>query len=129
MEVGEILVRHGLLNRDQLEQARRSVAPGESLMDWVIRQGMVTEGEALQVIGRETGMPFLDLSDEAQIDLSLLKSFPQRIIYRDSVLPIRRENGSLVVATSDPFALDPLDEASAQVGQRIIPALASRQEI
>ena len=66
---------------------------------------------------------------EAQVDLSLLKDFPPKMLHRQALFPVRRENGSLVVATSDPFDLYPLDELSASTGLTVIPVLASRTEI
>ena len=90
--------------------------------------GFVTEEEALRALGSEVGIDYIDLND-AEIDLSLLSQFPQRLIYRDSLFPIRRDNGSLVVATNDPFDLYPLDEVGAATGLSIIPVLAGRQEL
>ena len=63
------------------------------------------------------------------MDLSLLKAFPHKVIYRQALFPIARQNGSLKVATSDPFDLYSLDEVSAATGLTIEPVLASRQEI
>jgi hypothetical protein len=42
--------------------------------------------------------------------------FPQKLIYRQSLFPISRNNGTIVVATSDPFDLYPIDEVSAATG-------------
>ena len=62
-----------------------------------------------------SGIEYLDLRT-AEIDLSLLKGFPQKLIYRQILFPISRQNGSLTVATSNPFDLYPLDEVSAATG-------------
>ncbi|MFO0914686.1 MAG: ATPase, T2SS/T4P/T4SS family [Pirellulales bacterium] len=129
MDAGEILCQQGLLDRLQLDQCRATCPPGESLLQWVVQQGKVAEDEALQSVGSAMGMDYIDLARTDDIDLSLLQSFPQRIIYKDTVFPIRRVNGSLIVATSDPFDLEPLDEVSATVGLSVIPVLASRQEL
>ena len=79
-------------------------------------------------MGDEVGIDFVDLAD-ADVDLSLLKIFPQKLIHRQSLFPIRRDNGQLVVATSDPFDLYPLDEVSAATGLSVMPVLAARDEI
>ena len=46
------------------------------------------------------------------------------MIYRQSLFPIGFENDSIVVATSDPLDLYPLDEASAATGKNIISVIA-----
>jgi general secretion pathway protein E/type IV pilus assembly protein PilB len=128
MEAGDILVKRGLLDSRQLEQARQSSSDSSRVVDTAVQLGLVTEEDALRAIGQEVGLDYLDLA-EAEVDLSLLKSFPQRLIYRQSLFPIKRVNGNLVVATSDPFDLYPLDEAGAATGLCITPVLAGKAEI
>jgi len=128
MEAGEILLRRGLLNDQQLNLSRDAQTNGASVVDKAVELGYVTEEDALRALGSEVGIDYIDIN-EADIDLSLLNQFPQRLIYRDSLFPIRRENGSLVVATSDPFDLYPLDEVGAATGLSIVPVLAARGDL
>ena len=125
MDAGEILLRRGLLDRGQLEQARQK---GGDLVEQIVAAGMLREDELLKALAEEVGIEFVDLRD-IEVDLSLLQSFPQKLIYRQSLFPIRRDNGSLVVATNDPFDLYPLDEVSASTGLSVSPVLAERGEI
>ena len=125
MDAGEILLRRGLLDREQLEQARQK---GGDLVEQIVAAGMLRENELLKALAEEVGIEFVDLRD-IEVDLSLLQSFPQKLIYRQSLFPIRRDNGSLVVATNDPFDLYPLDEVSASTGLSVSPVLAERGEI
>ena len=127
MEAGEILVRRGLLNNEQLQQSRESQNGGQ-VVDAAIQLGFVGEEEALRALGEEVGLDYVDLS-EHEVDLSLLSDFPQKLIYRESLFPICRENGSLVVATSNPFDLYPIDQVSAATGLSVTPVLAGREEI
>jgi general secretion pathway protein E/type IV pilus assembly protein PilB len=128
MEAGEILLRRKLLDARQLELARSAQTDGLRIDQVAVELGFVSEEAALRALGEEIGLEYVDLA-EAKIDLGLLKSFPQRFIHRDSMFPVRQENGSLIVATSDPFNLYPLDELSAATGKQIIPVLARRPEI
>jgi type II secretion system protein E len=131
MEAGEILIRSGLMDRRQLEQTRSQAnghGDGTRLIEAAIGLGFVTEEAALRAVGQEVGIDFIDLSD-AEVDLTLLKNFPQKLIHRQSLFPIRRDHGQLVVATSNPFDLYPLDEVSAATGFSVMPVLAARNEI
>jgi len=127
MEAGEILVRRGLLDSGQLEMSR-TTSDGSRVIDSAVSLGYITEEQALQALGEEVGLDFIELSD-VDLDLSLLKSFPIKLIYRESLFPIRMEHGRLVVATSDPFDLYPLDEVSAITGLSVEPVLAPKYEI
>lgn len=126
MEAGEILRKRGLLTDDQLQQSQSTGST--SVIQSAIELGYVDEREALRVLADEVGLDFVDLR-ETEVDLSVLKGFPQKLIYRHSLFPIRNENGSLIVATADPLDLYPLDEASAAISQSITPVVAERGEI
>ena len=126
MHAGEILRRRGLLSEEQLEQSRASDSP--SIVQAAISLGYVEEGDALRALAEEVGLDFIDLR-ETDVDLKALNGFPQKLIYRQSLFPICFEDDSIVVATSDPLDLYPLDEASAATGKNIIPVVAERAEI
>ncbi len=126
LEAGEILKRRGLLDAQQLDKLRADGT--RNIIDSAIQQGIVQEEPALRALGDELGMDFVDLR-EAAVDLELVKSFPQKLIYRHSLFPLSRQNGSLVLATSDPLDVYALDEASAATGLSIIPVVAERAEI
>jgi len=128
MDTGEILLRHGLLNADQLAQVRSAPTTDRRADQMAVELGLVDEAAALRAIGEEIGVAYVDLT-EADIDARLVADFPQRLIHRHCVFPVRRENGSLAVATSDPFDLYPLDELSAATGLAVVPLLARREEI
>ena len=108
MAAGQILLKHGLLDAAELARAGDAQLNGASLHQTAIEMGLVSETEALRALVMEVGMPLVDL-EEAEVDLSLLAIFPQRLIHRNGLFPISQSNGSVVVATSDPFNLYSLD--------------------
>jgi len=128
MEAGDILLKKGLLDRRQLELARNAQSDGVRLDQAAVQLGFITEEVALRALGEEVGLEFIDLG-ETDIDLGLLQKFPQKFIHRETLFPIRQSNGTLVVATSDPFNLYPLDELSVATGLTVVPVLAARAEI
>jgi general secretion pathway protein E/type IV pilus assembly protein PilB len=128
MEAGELLLKRGLLDEAGLKKTRDAQMNGDNLMHTVVRLGLVDEEQALRVIGEEIGLQYVDLA-ESDPDLSLLKTFPQRLIHRETLFPLRQRNGCLLVATCDPFHLYPLDEVSAATGLTVEPVLAGRAEI
>lgn len=128
MEVGEILLRKGLLNDRQLAELRQAQTDGLRLDQLAVQKGLVSEEAVLRALAEEMGLQYIDLT-ETEIDLELLKRFPQRFIHREGLFPVCQRNGALVVATSDPFNLYPLDELAAATGMTVTPVLASRVEI
>lgn len=129
MEAGQLLLKSGLLNNAQLMSVRDSNGSGaSSVIERAVELGFVREDDALKTIGKEVGLEFVDLAQEV-VDLELLEQFPQKLIYRQNLFPIKRDHGSIVVATADPFDLYPLDEAGEQMGAHIHPVLAEKREI
>ncbi|HBV64615.1 MAG TPA: general secretion pathway protein GspE [Rhodopirellula sp.] len=126
MHAGEILKRRGLISEEQLAQSRSS--DSNSVVQAAITLGYVEEADALKALAEEVGLEYVDLR-ETEIDPAALEGFPQKLIYRQSLFPLRFEDDSIVVATSDPLDLYPLDEASAATGKNIIPVVAERDEI
>jgi general secretion pathway protein E/type IV pilus assembly protein PilB len=128
MEAGEILLRKGLLDKRQLQISRDSQNENTRLDQAAVQLGFLTEEQALRALGEEVGLEFIDLV-ETDIDLSLVRKFPPRFIYRENLFPVKQINGALTVATSDPFNLYPLDELSSATGLTIQPVLAAKAEI
>ena len=126
MHAGEILRRRGLLTAEQLTQSMSD--DNGSVIQSAINLGYVDEVVALQALAEEAGLDYVDLR-EYEVDLGALDGFPQKLIYRHGLFPIGRRDGSIIVATSDPLDLYPLDEASAATGRHLIPVVAERDEI
>ena len=127
MQVSDILLKRGLLKPHQIEQVQASNG-GVEMLESAADMGLLDRAEALQAVGEEVGVDYIDLTT-IEVDLSLLDGFPQRLIHRVGLFPISRQNGEITVATSNPFDLYPLDEVSAATGLVVQPVLADRKEI
>ncbi|NNJ25721.1 GspE/PulE family protein [Alienimonas chondri] len=120
-------VRRGLLTDDQLQTARAGRS-GRRVDQTAVDLGMISEQEALAAIGDELGFPYVDLKD-FEVEPGLLQRFPAAPIFRHTLLPLHERDGRVVVATSDPFDLEGLDELSSLSGLSLIPALSRRDDI
>lgn len=127
MDIGEVLLRRGLISREHCDQARRQLN-GKRLDQAVVELGFVTEEDALKAFADELGMQFVDLKEEKG-NRELLDLFPTSSIFRHTVLPLNRTNGRVTVAISDPFDLEALDELSSLTGLRLDPVLARKADL
>lgn len=126
-EAGELLLRRGLITAEQLVQSRANLN-GNGILESIIESGFAREEDALKAIAEEFGLDYIDLR-ETNVDLSLLATFPQKLIYRHSLFPIKKDGGQLFVATNNPLDLYPIDEAAAATGMQIVPLVAEKVEI
>jgi general secretion pathway protein E len=128
MDTSKILLNQGLLTADQLEQVSRASRNGDRIDQTAIAMGLLSETDALHALGAELGLASIDL-ETAEIDTTLLSQFPQNLIHRHTIFPVCRRDGVILVATSDPLELYPMDEASTAMGCPVEPVLAIRQKI
>jgi general secretion pathway protein E/type IV pilus assembly protein PilB len=86
------------------------------------------EEEILQWLAREYGLSYTNLED-IELDRQLLSLFPARILLKEELLPLRRVNGTVEVATSRLFATQGLDALKTLTGLTLQPVLASSEVI
>ncbi len=87
-----------------------------------------SEAEVLRWLAQEYEVPFNAL-DEIEPDRQVLGLFPARILLKEELLPLRRENGTVEIATCRLFATQGLDALKAMTGLRLQPVLAPREAI
>src|SRR5881392_3648220 len=82
-----------------------------------------TEEEVLRWLAREYDVTYTALED-VEPDRQLLSLFPARILLKEQLLPLRRTNGAVEVATSRLFATQGLDALKAMTGLSRKPVIA-----
>lgn len=127
MDLARLLIERGLADRAQLQAAAAAHA-GQRLDRAVVLQGLVTPKQLLDVLGDELSLPVIDL-DAVVPQPEALTAVPTSLIYKLHCAPIARDNGTLTVATSDPFDLGALDELPMLTGLRIELALAEEDDL
>ncbi len=127
MEIGDVLLRRGLISPEQLQSARDQ-SRGTRLDRAVVELGYIAEEDVLKAFADELGMKFVDLRD-FQIDRELLAKFPTTAVFRHTLIPLSRNNGQVSVAICDPFDLEGIDELSSLSGFRLEPVLARREDV
>ena len=87
-----------------------------------------SEEDVLRWLAQEYGLAYLTL-DDVEPDRQLLSLFPARILLKEGLLPLRRVNGTVEVATNRLFATQGLDALKTLTGLSLKPVLASTEAI
>jgi len=101
------------LDADALLRAQPNVASEEEILRW---------------LATEYGLGFTTLED-VEPDRQLLSLFPARILLKEELLPLKRDNGSVEVATSRLFATQGFDALKTLTGLNLKPVLAISEAI
>jgi len=87
-----------------------------------------TEEDVLRWLAGEYGLAYTSLED-VDPDRQLLSLFPARLLLKEELLPLRRSNGTVEIATSRLFATRGLDSLKTLTGLNLKPVLASSEAI
>ena len=130
MQLAQRLVKKGLLNAQDLARvaAEHAAAPGKPLHQLLIEKGFAKEEDVFRVLADELGMDLVDLTD-VTVAADTLKAMPLKLVHRRTLMPLSRNNGTLTVATGDPFDVNALDELQTLTGLQVHPVLANPREI
>ncbi|MDH3498478.1 MAG: type II secretion system protein GspE, partial [Gemmatimonadota bacterium] len=124
VRIGDLLLREGLITRDQLDQAlleqRNS---GMRIGYCLVKLGFVQETEITKALARQYRMPAVDLS-RFEVDPKIIKLVPADVAVRHIVLPLKREGRMLTVALADPTNLGVVDDLKFITRYDIFPVIA-----
>jgi type II secretion system protein E len=130
MQLTQRLVKKGILAPDDLPKVAeaQAAAPTKPIHEVLIERGFAKEEDVLIALAEEFGMDLVDLT-KITVEPETLKAMPLKLVHRRTLMPLSRQNGTLVVATGDPFDVYSLDELQTLTGLQIQPVLASPREI
>ncbi|HUT30586.1 MAG TPA: ATPase, T2SS/T4P/T4SS family [Sedimentisphaerales bacterium] len=91
------------LTEEQLEAARREAAKQRiSLRESIFRLGLVSERELLTAVAARAGAEFINISSD-DIDSDAVRAISANIASHYNVVPLKIVDGTLWLATCDPF--------------------------
>ncbi|MEO1008434.1 MAG: GspE/PulE family protein [Planctomycetota bacterium] len=129
MGIGTVLLDRGIISREELDEAlAEQRSSGERLDQVLVRRGVVSSEQVLRTIGDQFHLDVVDL-DSVIVEPKVLSALPAQLVHKQRCVPIRHENGTLTVATSDPFELSMLDELRMLTGCAIELVLAGEDDL
>jgi type II secretion system protein E len=128
-KLGLLLEQTGLFSPAQIaELLDVQQQSGRSMAGVVVDQGYAREDQFLEALAKAMRIPFMRLS-EAAIESSVLEKLPTKAVFQYNVIPVAQENGTLRVATHDPFLPGLIDALRMATGQRVRLALSPSADI
>jgi type IV pilus assembly protein PilB len=122
--LGDLLVREGLITREQLQQALQEQRnSGMRLGYTLVKLGLVEETEITKMLARQYRMPAVDLA-RFEVDQRIVKLVPGEVAIKHTVLPLKREGRTLTVAMADPTNMTVVDDLKFITRYDIFPVIA-----
>jgi len=114
IRLGDLLIQQENITEEELMNALakqkelREKGEYKKLGEILIELGFATEKEILETLSKQLGYPFVDLYGE-KIDYDLMSSFPIAILEKHKVIPFKKDDEFVYVATADPLDYDVLE--------------------
>jgi len=109
MELGEYLIREGLISPAQLQEAlAEQTRTRERLGEILRRLDLITESDLLDALAFQLGIGRFDPTQHV-VEPEALELVPLEFARRHRVLPVRIEDNHLVVAMTDPTDVEARD--------------------
>jgi type IV pilus assembly protein PilB len=99
---GELLLREGVISRDQLHAALLDARQNNTRLGFsLVKLGLITEHELTRALAKHYRVPAVDL-DRVVVDPRIIKLVPAELAQKHMVLPLRRHGRTLTVAMANP---------------------------
>ena len=128
-QLSDVLLEQGLVTPDQLTFASQEEAnTGRSAWKVLLEGGVLTERDLVRARALQIGLRFFDTRNDAP-SAEAMDAVPEEIARRQLVLPMRVENGTLVIAMAEPTNRSAVDELTDLTGRTVAPAAAYRSDL
>jgi len=132
-KVGEILVRSGVIDEQQLKSALgEQTRWGGHLGSTLIKLGFVEEKDLVRALASQLDLPMATLEGK-RIPPEVLALVPREVADRERVMPlfVKREGGRvfLYVGVEDPGNLEAFDDLAFRTGMLIKPVMVAPSEL
>jgi twitching motility protein PilT len=128
-DLGEILLEQGLITPEQLQFAvQEENKTGRSAWKVLLERGLLSERDLVRGRALQFGLEFVD-AREIQPSPEALAIVPGDIARRQLAIPLRVQEGRLVVAMAEPTNHQAVLELEQVSGLAIVPAVAYRTDL
>lgn len=125
----QILLKEDIIDEGKWVYATEIQKDGNERLDHILlRLNFVKEEQVVKAFSTILNLPLLKLAAE-KINLETLKKISVKYAHRHKIMPLREEEGMLLVAVSDPLNIHVQDELRLLVGQKVKICLATAKEI
>lgn len=124
-----VIQQRKLLDQDKIQEViRQCEQTGQGVLSVLKQQNLLDQEQLVRVIAASNNIDFIELTPQ-DIDPIVAHIVSEDIVSRYSVIPVRIDQGRLVVAMASPMNLVVRDKIEMRTGYKVIPVAASPSAI
>lgn len=117
MDIGDILIKRGILNKETINQARQeSEQSKKSLYVYLLDKQLVSAEAIAQSFSELLGISYIEKITETMANPTLLGRIPLKFLRQHSIMPIQY-NDQIMILTVNPGDYQPIDELRLMLGE------------
>jgi len=129
MKIGELLVRDGLITKNQLDEAlAKQKETGERIGKILVALGVIDEKKFLNFFAHQLQVPLVNLANY-KLDRSLASSLSENMARSLHAILLKEEKDFYLVAMADPQDIFAIDELTRILNRQIKPVLVAEQAL
>src|SRR5919108_33972 len=125
----QVLLERGMVSpyelRPAVDEERRT---GKSLWQVLLDRGVLGERELTKARAAQVGVEFVDVAGVSPAP-EALAAVPEEVARRRAALPLRVDDGSILVALAEQRDPEAVEEIARVTGKRVTPSLAIRHDV
>ena len=114
-DVADILLEMEKISDEQYGRMRRELMsrPGMDAATWVLKENLAGAADVLEAKAKLSGLEFRRITPQ-EVDKEVFHKLDLEFIKRSNIVPIKVEEGTLIVATSEPANIFALEDVKRQ---------------
>ncbi len=126
--MGNILLKSGVINKNDLDRALSEKHDEEFLGDTLIRLGITTESKIVRALQNTLKIEYIDLK-EMTLNHEVVKILPRELCEKNRLIPVKFDGRQITLAMADPSDIFKCDNISIMTGLKVVPVIASSSDI
>ncbi|ASK62963.1 type II secretion system protein GspE [Virgibacillus phasianinus] len=126
--LGDLLHDAGLVTTGQINETLEKKKVDQKLGDALLERGLITERQLIEVLEFQLGIPFVSLY-QYPIEQHVLGYVPKELAQRNFIMPLKMQDGALLLAMKDPMDYYIIDDLEIATGFRVSPVIAAKDDI
>jgi twitching motility protein PilT len=127
-KLGEMLVKYRVITQEQLEQAlHQQQTVGGRLGRNLLKLNFITEDVFIKFLAGQLGLGSINLND-VEIPAEVQGLIPLETVKRLGILPVRKDENTLILGMTDPSDLNVIKELEFSLGCAIRPVVLAESQ-
>jgi len=115
-----ILLEDGLLTNDQLEEAKQQAnSENKTLTQYLEEKNLVSAENIAKTYAKQLSAIYVDKITEKMADPAILSKVPFKFLRDNNVIPIKQEDGQILIVVANPNNFQAFDELSMIFGPSV----------